>query len=103
MSKVPIAELKKCEDFKRLRGEGESIKKQYWFNQRMHQLIQEIYPDSIEEFRNFDQWFARFCRCFKVSLGQKTHTAQKTPAEVEIILCKFHKHLLIVYELGHHL
>ena len=66
----------------------------------MRQLIREHYPDSIEEFRNSDQWFARFSRRFKLSLRRKTHTAQKTPAEVEIILCKFHKHLLQVTKRG---
>ena len=87
------------EDFKRLRGEGKSVKG-YWFNQRMRQLIREHYPDSIEEFKNSDQWFARFCRRFKVSLRRKTHAAQKTPAEVEIILRKFYKHLLRVRKRG---
>ena len=84
-ARYPIAEQKMHEDFKRLRGEGKSVKR-YWFNQRMHQLIREHYPDSIEEFRNSDHWFARFCRRFKLSLRRKTHAAQKTPAEVEIIL-----------------
>ena len=87
------------EDFKRLRGEGKSVK-QHWFNQRMRQLIQEHYPHSIEELRNSDQWFARFYRHFKVSLRRKTHTAQKTPAVVEIILRKFRKHLLRVRKRG---
>ena len=64
------------------------------------QLIQEHYPDSVEELKNCDQWLARFCRRFKVSLRLKTHTAQKTPAEVEIILCKFDKHLLRVRKTG---
>ena len=73
------------EDFKRLRGEGKSVKG-YWFNQRMRQLIREHYPDSIEEFKNSDQWFARFCRRFKVSLRRKTHAAQKTPAGIRPLL-----------------
>ena len=61
----------------------------------MHQLIWEHYPDSTEEFRNSDQWFARFCHCFKVSQRCKT-----TPVETEIIFCQFHKHLLQIRKRG---
>ena len=66
----------------------------------MHQLIREHYTDPIEEFRNSDPWFARICCRCKVSLRRKTDTAQKTPAEVEIILCKFRKRLLRVRKRG---
>ena len=71
-ARYPTAEQKMHEYFKRLRGEGKSVKR-YWFNQKMRQLIREHYPDTIEEFRNSNQWFARFCRRFKVSPRWKTH------------------------------
>ena len=64
------------EDFKRLRREGKLVKR-YSFNQRMRQPIREHYSDSIEEFSNSNQWFARFCCRFKVSLRRKTHTQHK--------------------------
>ena len=99
LAMYPIAEQKLHKDFKRFRGEGKSVKR-YCFNQRMRQLIRQHYHDSIEEFRNSDQWFARFCRRFKVSLRRETHTAQKVPAELEFILRKFHKHLLRVRKRG---
>ena len=57
----------------------------YWFNQRMHQLIRKHYPDSIKELRNFDEFFGRFCHRYKISMRQKTLTAQKRPAEVVIL------------------
>ena len=59
----------------------------------MRQLIREHYPDSIEEFRNSDKWFAKPCGRLKVSLRRKTQVTQETPAEVKIILRKFCKHL----------
>ena len=89
-ARYPTAEQKMHQYFKRLRGEGKSVKR-YWFNQRMRQLIREHYPDTIEEFRNSNQWFARFCRRFKVSPRWKTHIHNtKTPAELQIIFRKFH-------------
>ena len=97
-ARYPIAEQKMHEDFKRLWEKGKSFKR-YWFKQRMRQLIWEHYADSIEKFRNSDQWFARFCRRFKVSLKRKTHTAKKTLSQVAIIR-KFHKHLFWVRKKG---
>ena len=37
-ARYPTAEQKMHQYFKRLRGEGKSVKR-YWFNQRMRQLI----------------------------------------------------------------
>ena len=42
--RYPIADRKCMKIFRRLRGEGKSVKR-YWFNQGMRQLIQEHYPD----------------------------------------------------------
>ena len=52
----------------------------------MHQLIREHYPDLINEFWNSDQWFARFCCRFKVSLRRKTQPAQRSQQKQKLFL-----------------
>ena len=92
-TKYPIAEQKLHEEFTSLRSQGKSIKR-YWFNKRMCQLVRDYYPHAADEFKNSDQGFQGFGRRFRVTLRRKTHTAQKSPEEVEVVLRKFHKYLL---------
>lgn len=98
-SMFPDAEKPLFEEFKTLRAEGKAVKR-WWFNKRMKQLLTEHYPDAADSFCHSDQWFARFCRRFRISLRRKTHTAQKTPDQLSESITKFHKYLLRVRHRG---
>ena len=47
-----------------------------------------------EEFKFSDRWFYGFCRRHRISLRRKTHTAQKSPAELKNAIEMFHEKLL---------
>ena len=69
-----------------MRSEGKAVER-WWFSARTRQLI-------AEEFKFSDQWFYRFCRRHRISYRRKTHTAQKSPAELKNAIEMFYGKLL---------
>ena len=61
--------------------------KRWWFSAQARQLI-------AEEFKFSDRWFYGFCRRHRISLRRKTHTAQKSPAELKYAVKMFDGKLL---------
>ena len=66
--------------------EGKAVKR-WWFSARARQLI-------AEKFKFFDRWFYGFICRHCISLRRKTHTAQKSPAEIKNAIEMFHGKLL---------
>ena len=69
-----------------MRSESKALKR-WWFSARARQLI-------AEEFKFSDRWFYGFCRRHRISFRRKTHTAQKSPAELKNAIEMFHGKLL---------
>ena len=83
--RFPEAEKQLHDEFLKMRSEGKAVKRR-WFSARARQLL-------AEEFKFSDRWFYAFCR-HRISLGRKTHTAQKSPAELKNATEMFHGKLL---------
>lgn len=88
----PLVEKKLHEEFKAMRKDGKIVK-QWWFNNRVKQLLKESNP-AESNFKKSDCWFFSFCRRYCVSLRRKTHTAQKAPEQLKHVITKFHAKLL---------
>ena len=82
----PDAEKQLHDEFLKMRSEGKVLKR-WWFSARARQLI-------AEEFKFSDRWFCGFCRRHRISLRRKTHTAQKSSAELKNAIEMFHGKLL---------
>ena len=85
-ARFPEAEKQLHDEFLKMRSEGKAVKR-WWFSARARQLV-------AEEFKFSDRWFYGFCRCHSISLRRKTHTTQKSPAELKNAIEMFHGKLL---------
>ena len=70
----------------KMRSPGKAVKR-WWFSARTRQSI-------AEEFKFSDRWFYEFCRRHRISLRRKTHTGQKSSAELKDAIEMFHEKLL---------
>ena len=89
----PSIEQKLYEEFKTMRKDGKIVN-QWWFNNRVKQLLKEQNPSKADDFKASDRWFSAFCRRYSVSLGRETHTSQKAPEQLRPAITKFHAKLL---------
>ena len=79
--------------FLEMRTIGKRVKR-WWFNSKAKHIMQEIYPDSVDEFKMSNRWFTGFCRRNNISLRRKTHAAQKTPEELRQSIKDFHSSII---------
>ena len=85
-SRFPEAKKQLNNEFLKMRSEGKAVKR-WWFSVQARQLI-------AKEFKFSDRWFYGFCRRHCISLRRKTHTTQKSPAELKNATEMFHGKLL---------
>ena len=91
--KYPLLENALYSKFLEMREMGKTVKR-WWFNSKTKNLLKEIYPDQVDNFKMFNRWFTGFCRRNRISLRRKTHTAQKSPEDLRHVIEEFHASVL---------
>ena len=89
----PMLEKELYTKFMEVRTIGERVKR-WWFNSKAKLIMQELYPDNVDEFNMSNKWLTGFCRRHDISLRRKTHAAQKTPGELRQSIEEFHTSLI---------